>query len=157
MPTIRMTLTGPFENKTKLFGKYQFVKGVHEFTGNDVQVQNVAKYFVRSYQVKVEKVEEAEVQEIEEVGEDKIAIRVDDSDVLSDEQVEADEENETDPPQPNARQVEIIAAVNRVEKDKWVDLQSETPRPTAKAIKDLTDDPTITVPEIVEVIKTWLS
>lgn len=127
LKTIRMTLTGPFEGKTKTFGnKYAFIDGVCQFAGNDEQILNVSRYFTRSYQVKTELVtDEAEA--------------------------------ETDFPAPNVRQAEIIKAVNCVEKDKWVDLQSETPRPKVAAIKELTGDPTVTVEEIVEVIKTWLS
>ena len=157
LQTIRMTLTGPFKGETKLFGKYQFIKGVHEFTGNDGQVSCVARYFTRSYQVKVEDVAADEVAAKVEVEVDNEAIRVDDSDVLTDEQVEADEEDGTDPPEPNARQAEIIAAVNRVEKDKWVDLQAETPHPKTKDVQELVGDPTIKKVEIVEVIKEWLS
>lgn len=159
LKTIRMTLTGPFEGVTKTFNeKYAFVDGVTYFSGNDEQILNVSRYFTRSYQVKTEVLTDEDLKAvIAEQAEKPEAVAVDDSAVISDEQIEEDEEAKTDPPEPNARQAEIIAAVNQIEKDKWVDLQSDTPRPTVKAIKELTGDPTVTVVEIVEVIKTWLS
>ncbi len=155
--TIRMTLTGPFKGVTKLFGKYQFVNGFHDFTGSDVQIENVAKYFVRSYQVKVRDVvaNEVEIEEVDEVENE--AIRVDDSDVLDDEQIEEQEEKDSDPEQPNARQADIIAAVNGIEKTDWVDLNAKTPRPRVKDVSVLMEDPTVAVAEIVEVIQKWLS
>ncbi len=153
---IRMTLTGPLKGKTKLLNRHQFTKGVALFTGTEVQIEGVAKYFTRSFQVKVTDAKaKAEPEPKPEI--DNEAIRVDDSAVLSDEQVEEADEQEDDPPEPNARQAEIIAAVNCVEKDKWVDLQAKTPHPKTKDIQELIGDPTIIKTEIVEVIKTWLS
>lgn len=154
---IRMTLTGPYEGKTKLLNRHQFINGVAFFTGNDTQVEGVTKYFTRSYQVDVtDATAEVEVDEVDEVEVEE-AIRVDDSDVLTDEQIEEEEEEGTDPPQPNARQAEIIAAVNCTEKDQWVDLQAKTPHPKVKDIQTLMGDPTINKNEIIEVIEIWLS
>lgn len=154
--SIRMTLTGALKGKTKLLNRHQFVKGVALFTGSELQVEGVTKYFTRSYQVKVAQVKAKAAVEEDET-EDNEAVRVDDSDVLTDEQIEEVEEQETDPQEPNARQAEIIAAVNCIEKDQWVDLQAKTPYPRVKEIAELTGDPTIKKAEIVEVIKTWLS
>ncbi len=148
--TVRMTLTGPLKGKTKLLNRHQFTRGVAHFTGTDEHIIGVTKYFTRSYQVNVVEAKAEAAVAVEEV-EDKEAIRVDDSDVLSDKQLEELEEG------PNSRQAEIIAAVNQIEKDKWVDLHAETPRPKAADVKEVVGDPTITVTEIVEVIKTWLS
>lgn len=152
--SIHMTLTGALKGKTKLLNRHQFVNGVARFTGTELQVEGVTKYFTRSYQVKVTQVKAKTV--VEDEVEDEAA-RVDDSDVLTDEQIEEIEEQETDPVEPNARQAEIIAAVNLIDKDQWVDLQAETPHPRTKEIAELTGDPTIKKAEIVEVIKTWLS
>lgn len=154
--TIRMTLTGPFKGKTKLFGRYQFIDGVHEFTGSDEQIASVTKYFTRSYQVKVKEVVADEVEVEVEVDENE-GVRIDDSDVLSDGQVDGQEEKNTDPPQPNPRQADIIAAVNGIEKTEWVDKNAKTPRPRVKDVSTLMKDPTVTKVEIVEVIKQWLS
>jgi len=164
LTTIRMTLTGPFKGVTKTFNnKYRFVDGVAYFSGNEEQIRSVSRLFTRSYQVETEVLTDEDLkamiaEQAEEAAAEKPeAVAVDNSAVISDEQIEEDEEVETDPPVPNARQAAIIAAVNCVEKDKWVDLQSDTPRPTVKAIKELTDDPTVSVVEIVEVIQEWLS
>lgn len=156
LQTIRMTLTNTLKGKTKLLNGHQFIEGMAFFTGTENQVEGVTKYFTRSFQVKVAKaVIKAEVEV--EAETDNEAIRVDDSAVLSDDEIEEQDEQEDDPPEPNARQAEIIAAVNCIEKDKWVDLQAKTPHPKTKDIQELIGDPTIIKTEIVEVIKTWLS
>lgn len=151
--TIRMTLTGPLKGVTKLLNRHQFIKGVAVFTGPALAVEGVTKYFTRSYQVKVTtgkpKVEEPVVEEP-----DDEAVRVDDSDVISDEEIK---EREEGPKEPNARQAAIIAAVNGIEKTEWVDQNAKTPRPRVKDVSVLMEDPTVTVSEIVEVIETWLS
>ncbi len=161
--TIHMTLTGPYKGETKLFGKYQFVDGDCYFTGTDEQVKNVTRYFTTSYQVKVESVDRDKIAaDIEvrgdevEVTEENEAVREDNSAVLGDEEIE-DEEEAGDPPLPNLRQADIIAAVNCIEKDQWVDLKSKTPRPRVKDVAESMEDPTVSKKEIVEVIKTWLS
>ncbi len=154
--TIRMTLTGALKGKTKLLNQHQFVKGVALYTGTELEVEGVTKYFTRSFQVKVADAKaKAEPEDEPEI--DNEAIRVDDSAVLSDDEIEEQDEQEDDPPEPNARQAEIIAAVNCIEKDKWVDLSAKTPHPKTKDIQELIGDPTIIKTEIVEVIKTWLS
>lgn len=160
--TIRMTLTGPFEGVTILFGRYQFVDGDCYFTGTDEQVKNVTTYFTRSYQVEVVPVDRDKIAaDIEvrgdevEVTEENEAVREDNSAVLGDDEIEDEEAG--DPPQPNSRQASIIAAVNCIDMDQWVDLQSKTPRPRVKDIAEAMEDPTVSQKEIVEVIKTWLS
>lgn len=153
--TVRMTLTGPYTGKTKLLNGHQFIDGVAYFQGNEIQVEGVIKYFTRSYQVKVSESTDKQIEK--DAVEPETAIRVDDSAVLSDEQIEEAEEAEDDPKQPNARQAQIIAAVNCIEKEKWVDQHASIPRPKVKDIQALTDDPTITKAEIIEVIETWLS
>ena len=162
--TIRMHLTGPFEGVTKLFGRYQFINGMCDFTGNDEQCGNVMRYFTQSYQVKITDPTVAEIEENEvEVPELPEAIRVDDSAVISDEDLEAQEaaaQEEIDhpePEQPNKRQQDIIAAVNGVEKTDWVDLTAKTPRPKVEDVRVLMEDPTVNKKEIIEVIQKWLS
>jgi len=161
LTTIRMTLTGPFEGKTKTFNnKYRFVDGVTYFTGNDEQILCVSRLFTRSYQVKTEVITDEDLKTViakQAAAEKPEAVGVDDSAVISDKQIEEDEEAETDPPLPNHRQAAIIAAVNCIEKDKWVDMESNTPRPKVKDVQKQAKDPTINVAEIVEVISTWLS
>ena len=162
--TIRMTLTGCLAGKTKKLNKIQFVKGECLYTGQKSEIEGVTKYFTRSYQVAVKEVTakslkaEAEAAKQAELDAKPEAVREDD-DVLgiTPEDEAETEEQETDPPVPNERQAEIIAAVNQIPKDEWVDLDSKTPRPKAKAVQTLAKDPTINVAEIVEVIKTWLS
>jgi hypothetical protein len=95
------------------------------------------------------KVEEPVVEEP-----DNEAIRVDDSDVISDKEIE---EKEDAPEEPNPRQADIIAAVNGIEKTEWVDQNAKTPRPRVKDVSVLMEDPTVTVAEIIEVIEKWLS
>lgn len=141
---IRMTLTGPFKGVTKLFGRYQFIKGICDFIGNEDQVANVAKYFTRSYRVKVKDI----TSKIDDPVDDPEA---DDSGVVGDEQIQ------DVPEEPNPRQADIIAAVNGIEKEEWVDLKAKTPRPRVKDVSVLMEDPTVTKAEIVEVIEKWLS
>jgi hypothetical protein len=153
LKTIRLTLTGPFEGTTKSFGVYNFVNGELIFTGNDQQVEGITKYFTRSYQTKVEEVDPNAAPEPEPDPE-MVAVREDDSAVMSEEQAEKEEE-ELD--EPNERQQEIITAVNQIEQENWVDKQSETPRPRVKDVQTIMDDPTVKAVEIVEVIQKWLS
>lgn len=152
--TIRMTLTGPFKGKTKLLNHHQFIDGVTTFTGNAIQVEGVTKYFTRSYQIEVAEVKENEIEA--EAEEDNEGVRIDDSDVLSDEDVEEADEDESDPEQPNTRQQAIIAAVNGIEREEWVD-KNGTPHPKVKDVEVLMEDPTVTKAEIIEVIEKWLS
>jgi len=148
---IRMTLTGPYEGETKTINTYDFVDGVCYFLGNDEQCESVTRYFTRSFQVKSEVITDDFLRAEAEA-------KVDDSAVLDNtkDETKDETEDEDDPVQPNARQAEIIAAVNLIEKDQWVDLQSKTPRPKAKHVQELMSDPTITAAEITEVIETWL-
>lgn len=149
---IRMTLTGPFKGVTKLFGRYQFIKGICDFIGNEDQVANVAKYFTRSYQVKVKDITGKVDKPVDDKPvDDPEAARVDNSDVVGDEQIQ------DVPEEPNPRQADIIAAVNGIEKEEWVDLKAKTPRPRVKDVSVLMEDPTVTKAEIVEVIEKWLS
>ena len=161
--TIRMTLTGSLKGKTKKMNKIQFVKGVTLFTGSKPEIEGITKYFTRSYQVDVREVTskslkaEAEAAKAAELAAKPEAVREDHDILGTDAENEEDAEAATDPVQPNARQAEIIAAINCIEKEKWVDQQSSTPRPKVGDIQTLTEDPTITRAEIVEVIKEWLS
>jgi len=161
-----MTLTGCLKGKTKKLNKIQFINGVHLFTGSALEVEGVTKYFTKSYAVDVKEVTaktlkaeaEAAKEAVEAEKPEQTRENTDSEDDLgTPEQVAELEEQATDPPVPNARQAEIIAAVNCIEKEKWVDQHSKTPRPKVKDIQTLTDDPTITKAEIVEVIVTWLS
>ena len=68
-----------------------------------------------------------------------------------------DEQIQDVPEEPNPRQADIIAAVNGIEKEEWVDLKAKTPRPRVKDVSVLMEDPTVTKAEIVEVIEKWLS
>ena len=161
--TIRMTLTGCLAGKTKKLNKIQFVNGECLFTGSKPEIEGISKYFTRSYQVDVKVVTaksiqaEAEAAKEAKLAEKPEAVREDDDILGTEAENEEDAEAATDPVQPNARQAEIIAAVNCIEKDKWVDQQSKTPRPKVGDIQTLMDDPTVTKAEIVEVIKEWLS
>ena len=155
--TIRMTLTGALEGKTKLLNRHQFINGISEFTGNAIQIEGVTKYFTRSYQVEVNEVKAGKVEEPVVEEPDNEAARVDDSDVVSDKEIEEIEESKTDPVQPNPRQADIIAAVNGIEKTEWVDKKAKTPRPKVKDVSILMEDPTVTKSEIIEVIQIWLS
>lgn len=165
--TIRMTLTGSLEGKTKKLNKIQFVKGECLFTGSKQEIEGITRYFTTSYQVDVKQVTskslkaEAEAAKEAAEAEKPEGVREND-DVLNlnpDSEVETEEreEKETDPVQPNARQVEIIAAINCIQKEKWVDLESNCPRPKVGDVKEQAKDPTVTVSEIVEVIQNWLS
>jgi hypothetical protein len=161
--TICMTLTGPYEGVTKIFGKYQFVDGKCLFVGSQEQCESVARYFTRSYQVKVDIVtaesliDKAKAEKEEKEAAQEEAARVDDSDVISDEELEEKEAEQNDPTEPNSRQAAIIAAVNQIDKDQWVDKHAATPRPKVGDVAEAMDDPTVSKKEIVEVIRTWLS
>ena len=163
--TIRMTLTGPFEGKTKLLNRHQFIDGVCDFTGSEEAIKGVTTYFTRSYQVEISDPAESDQISIElkavvtdhalandEVDND--AVKEDDS-ILGEEIVEEEDEDAIE--EPNARQASIIAAVNNIDKDKWIDLKADTPHPRIKDVAEATDDPTITKAEVIEVIETWLS
>ena len=155
---IRMTLTGALKGKTIVLRRRQFVDGVHESTIPANDEVGLRKYFTTSYQVKFDNVtnEPTEVKE-EEVKEEEVkdnkAIRVDDSDVLSDEQVE-DKEDGVDVP--NERQKAIIAAVNCIDRKDFIE-QDTNPHPKVKDVATLMDDPTVTKQEICEVLERWLS
>ena len=158
---IRMTLTGGLEGKTIVLRNRRFVDGVHESTIPANDEVGLRKYFTTSYEVKFEnltnesKAEVKEAEKIEEAKEvkDNKAIRVDDSDVLTDEQVE-DKEDDVDVP--NERQKQIIAAVNCIDKEEFIE-QDTNPHPKVKDVATLMDDPTVTKAEICEVIEKWLS
>jgi hypothetical protein len=168
---IRMTLTGALTGKTIVLRKRQFVDGVYEDTIPANDLIGVKKYFTASYQVKfeivapeVEAKEEVkeepkvEVEAKEEVKEEALnneAIRVDDAAVMSKEEVE-DKQEQDEANLPNHRQQEIIAAVNKIDKEKWIE-QDTNPHPKVADVASIMDDPTVTKEEIVEVIETWLS
>lgn len=150
--TIRLTLTGPFEGQNKVLGRIQFVDGVAYFTGNGAEVQGVTKYYTASWQVKVDQLSADEVAEInaaleaEAEAEDNTAVREDDSEVLG----------EDAPQEPNDRQAAIIAAVNNIDQEKWVEKETN-PHPKVKDVAKEMEDPTVTKDEICEAIEKWLS
>lgn len=156
--TIRLTLTGPFEGQNKVLGRIQFVDGVAYFTGNGAEVKGVTKYYTASWQVKVDQLSADEVAEInaaleaeaeaeeEDEVEDNTAVREDDSEVLG----------EDAPQEPNDRQAAIIAAVNNINQEKWVEKETN-PHPKVKDVAKEMEDPTVTKDEICEVIENWLS
>lgn len=168
---IRMTLTGALKGQTIVLRKRKFVDGVYESMIPANDEVGLRKYFTTSYQVRFENLtnqpkeavkeeaeveevkEEAEVEEVEEKVKDNVAIRVDDSDVMSDEEIE---DKEDDVATPNNRQQAIIAAVNQIEKEKWIE-QDTNPHPKVADVASIMDDPTVSKEEIVEVIETWLS
>lgn len=170
---IRMTLTGGLEGKTIELRRRQFVNGVYEATIPANDLIGVKKYFTASYQVKFEIVSETKEEPKVEVKEetpvedattkelieepkaedeikDNTAIRVDDSAVMSDEEIEDKEDD------PNNRQQAIIAAVNAIEKEKWIE-QDTNPHPKVADVVSIMEDPTVIKEEIVEVIEKWLS
>lgn len=150
--TIRMTLTGALEGKTKLLNRHQFINGLSDFTGQKEEIEGVTRYFTRSYQVKISKPGDAEVVEPDPALE---AVKEDD-DVLGLEEKKKEVEEENKIVDPNARQQEIIAAINGIDREEWVDKHS-TPRPKVKDVSMLMEDPTVSKVEIVEVIEKWLS
>ena len=149
---IRMTLTGGLEGKTIVLHRRQFTDGVFEATIPQNDVGGLKKYYTSCYQVKFENLTSEPKEEVKEVK-DNMAIRVDDSAVLTDEQVEDKEDGiET----PNDREQAIIAAVNCIDKKDFIE-QDTNPHPKVKDVATLMDDPTVTKAEICEVIEKWLS
>ena len=158
---IRMTMVGPLKGITKVFGKYNFVNGTCDVVGSDEQMKNVIRYFTRSYQVEVSDPNAEPVIPAPDPA--LVAPKVDDSKVISDEDLEAkavaeqDEKDNPEPEQPNKRQQDIIAAINGIDKADYVDLTAKTPRPKVKDVQMLMEDPTVNKNEIIEVIQKWLS
>lgn len=149
---IRMTLTGGLTNQTIVLHRRQFVDGVFEATVPQNDVGGLKKYYTTCYQVRFENLTTEPVEEVKEVKDNK-AIRVDDSAVLTDEQVDDKEDGvET----PNDREQAIIAAVNCIDKEDFIE-QDTNPHPKVKDVATLMDDPTVTKNEICEVIEKWLS
>jgi len=158
---IRMTLTGGLEGKTIVLRKRQFVDGVCETMIPANDEVGLRKYFTTSYQVRFENLtnqpKEAAKEEVKEdpkaEAEEAKAIRVDDSAVMSKQEVE---DKEDDVSTPNPRQQAIIAAVNKTNKEEWIE-QDTNPHPKVADVASIMEDPTVTKQEIVEVIETWLS
>jgi hypothetical protein len=153
---LKMTLTGALKGKTKVLNGRQFTKGVCTLQLSPTEVGGVIRYYERSYAVKVSGLDTPvveEPEELEEIEEDNEAIRVDDSDVQT-EQQEIDQEDDAD--QPNERQAVIISAVNCIEKKDWIE-QETNPHPKVADVSGLMDDPTVTKKVICEVIEKWLS
>jgi hypothetical protein len=102
-----------------------------------------------------------EVEDVVEVKEetqgDDHAIRENDAVVMiADEKKEKEEAAVVDANLPNARQQAIIAAVNQIDKESWIE-QDTNPHPKVADVASIMDDPTVTKDEIVEVIEKWLS
>lgn len=128
LQTMRMTLTGPFTGKTCELNGYQFKNGVCDVVEQPENVGNIVKYFQRCYQVNVS-IPGQEVQE---------------------------EQPEPEMDEPTERQQAIIAAVNGIDKEDWIELDTN-PHPRVKDVATLMEDPAVTKDEILEVIEKWLS
>jgi len=153
---IRMTLTGGLKGKTIVLRKRKFVDGVYEDTIPANDLIGLKKYFTTSYQVKFEIVSDTvEEEPKKEVKEESKAIRVDDTAVLPEKEVK-EEQLLDDAKLPNQRQQAVISAVNQIEKEKWIE-KDTNPHPKVADVASIMDDPTVTKEEIVEVIETWLS
>lgn len=129
--TIRMTLTGSFAGKTIVLNKTRFVNGVCDITGQLSSLGNILKYFQTCYQV--EATYPGQEDPVEEPKQDEVVV-VD----------------------PNQRQAAIIAAVNGIDKEEWIE-QDTNPHPKVKDVATLMEDPTVKKEEILEVIELWLS
>lgn len=151
---IRMTLTTGLEGKTVVLRKRKFVNGVHEAVIPAKDIDGLKKYFTICYQVKFENLS-VEIKE-EHKEKDNHAIKVDDSAVLGDDKKKAKKEEKEIVDEPNTRQQAIIAAVNKVEKEKWIE-QDTNPHPKVVDVSTIMADPTVTKEEICEVITKWLS
>lgn len=148
--TIRMTLTSGLKGKTIVLNEHQFTDGICDFTGEPTAVAGISTYFTRSYQVKISTPEADEVEI--EVEDDNEALREDDT-VLG---LEEEDKEIIEYDEPNDRQAAIIATVNGINQEDWVDKHS-TPHPKVKDVAERMDDPTVKKAEIVEVVEKWLS
>lgn len=138
--SIRMTLTGGLEGKTIKLGDLQFINGIIDIVASESDVRGLVKYYTTCYHVEVGPIPEApEIEEPEGVLE---------------EPEEAEPEVEEQSP-PNDRQAAIIAAVNSIDKENWVD--EAYPRPRVSDVRELCKDASIRCEEIVEVMEKWLS
>jgi len=153
LQTIRMTLTGGLKDKTIVLNKRQFVDGVCEISVPPAQLGGLIRYFQRGYQVQISGLDTPVQAVVEPERKDNNAIREDDSAVMTKQQ-EVDVEDGVE--KPSDRQAAIIAAVNCIDKEKWVE-QDTNPHPKVKDVATLMEDPTITKDEICEVIEKWLS
>lgn len=152
LQVIRMTLTGGLEGKTIVLNRRQFVDGVCELALPPHEIGGLVKYFQRCYQVTISGLD-TPMTHVEPEQRDNHAIREDDSAVMTEEQqVDADDGVE----KPTDRQAAIIAAVNCIDMEKWVE-QDTNPHPKVKDVAKLMEDPTVTKEEICEVIEKWLS
>lgn len=149
---VRMTLTGPMTGKTIRLNRRLFTNGVCELSLPHDQVGGLINYFQRSYQVNVTNVGE---ENAPEPVKDNKAIREDDK-VINPNPNKTKKEPEDKVDDPNPRQAAIIAAVNGIEREEWIE-QNTNPHPKVKDIATLMDDPTVTKVEICEVIEKWLS
>jgi len=153
LQVIRMTLTGGLEGKTIVLNKRQFIDGVCELSLPPHDVGGLIKYFTRCYQVTISGLDTPVVEQVEPEKQDNYAVKEDDSHILTEEQ-KVDDEDEVE--RPTNRQAAIIAAVNCIDKEKWVE-QDTNPHPKVRDVAKLMDDPTVTKDEICEVVETWLS
>jgi len=129
LKTVQMKLTGVHAGKNIVLNKRRFVNGICTIADTEDKIKSVIKYFVRSYQVEV--TGPGVKSELSQPEPDSV-------------------------PKPNERQAAIIAAVNGIEKEEWVELDTN-PHPKVKDVATLMEDPTVTKTEICEVIETWLS
>jgi len=125
---VRMTLTGSYAGHTKLLNGIAFCDGIAEFEGTEEEVENISKYFSRSYQAKCE---------CEPTG--NVAVM---------------EDPEEEVPEPDVRQQRIMEAINGIDKEEWAN-SGAVPHPKVKDIATLMDDATVTLAEILFVIETW--
>lgn len=144
---IRMTLTGPYKGKTIVLNKRQFVNGECIVVDQPINIGKIVNYFTKSYQVEWSNVTE-EVTKTE-AGEE--ATREDD-DVVDPEEDDYDHQDGD----PNSRQQDIIAAINGIDREDWIE-KDTNPHPRVKDVATLMEDPTVTKEEICEVVEKWLS
>lgn len=126
-----MVLTGGLSGKSIILNGYRFVNGICKVIAEANDIGGIFTYFERSYQVKI----------LDSLEEKSSEIKV---------------EPEKEQVKPNNRQQAIIAAVNKIDKKDWVDLES-FPRPKVKDVAKEMNDPTVTKDEIIQVITKWLS
>jgi len=148
-----MTLTGGLKGKTIVLNRRQFVDGICEVALPPAQLGGLIRYFQRSYQVQISGLDTPVQEVVEPKSSGNYAIREDDSVVMTDQQ-EVDAEDGVE--KPSDRQAAIISAVNCIDKEMWVE-QDTNPHPKVKDVAALMEDPTITKAEICEVIEKWLS
>ena len=143
--SIRMTLTGGHKGKTTTLNDCQFINGIRDITASEKDIRGIVRYFTRCYHVEV-----GPIPEDSDIDEPEIS-EPDDSDPTEVEEPEP----VVGPGVPNSRQAAIIAAINNIDKENWVD--EAYPRPRVADVRELCKDASIRCEEIVEVMEKWLS